>query len=537
LQSDLLLDKALKEMKKKESKHLMAEILLAKSINAYFQNRDHEFSLLVEHAKIAAPDHPFIPFYKGIDHYLKRNYSETLQCWSSFSPPSEKKWLSTLTDILFPTPWRELHIAHCLAEKDEIEKSRSILEKQSHTLPSHDPNLQNLAALFLGFTYLKEGETMPSIHRNANYRLACFYFDRAGSLKHYVREQKYVTDRIQTEAVALLDGDLTEEQHQCGLNFIHTVQEWRFNHALQVIADQLALKILDQSPADIIPLCQLIRQKFEGSPFHTLLTEKLLTSIAKKLRENHGEKLFDLWIILEALSTPTKLAHEQLATLTYEEIFDSIRNEEAKIAQIRHYLAFWKKLKKNSLEHKQLAYDLLWHAKLLWQKEGSEKKAEQLMEIALNLSKGDESLQRDVENFLVELYVQAENSNLIERLTLIYETMEHFKITKQKVVYPCQIANYLADALYFYEVRNYFSAKTHATWVLKLSPQNEEALWLAGLSAFHLGEYSTALSYLQQLSSPDKYARKALIISKVFASQPPAKHLAQIDQTDSFEEE
>jgi len=119
----------------------------------------------------------------------------------------------------------------------------------------------------------------------------------------------------------------------------------------------------------------------------------------------------------------------------------------------------------------------------------------------------------------------------------IFDAMDHFQINKQELATPGKLANHLADAEYLYHAHNYSLCKAHGMWVLKLDPENECAQRLVGLSSFHLGEYSRALCALKKLDNPDEDARKALMLSQVFASQEQEKHLCQIDNIDSFDED
>ncbi len=257
----------------------------------------------------------------------------------------------------------------------------------------------------------------------------------------------------------------------------------------------------------------------------------------QKLREGEVKNLFNHWMIVETLSLTTEGVLDQMATFMQEKIFDTIKHDGKLLFHTRQCIAFWEKLGRDPQEKLLLATDLLSQAKLLWKTEGKEKKGQQLMELVISLSKSDRSLLDEIEAFLLDLYAQAEDCYLIERLTLIYEAMEHFHITKQESLYPSKLANYLADAQYLYYAHNYARAKIHAAWILKLDPKNNQALRLVGLSSFHLGEYKEAISFLHMLSEPDPYVSKALMISQIFSTHEPTKHLAQIDSTNSFEED
>lgn len=535
--ADLFLQLALNEPLKNQREEILVEIFLAQTSNAYLEMRDHELSPLLERAKKISSDNAFILFFEGLVNYLHEQYAEALRSWNAFSPEEStggSGWMPSLIERLFPISWRQIHVAHCLTEEGDILRGREILEKEGHHVRSQDGELHNLATLFLGLTYLKESGEIPLTQRGSYYKLARFYFERAGQDLCFARERCRIITHVQKEAETLLLADLNEQQQKWGFDFVHILQEWKAETAVEMLADRLAQKMLRQKGPEIVTLCQSIRQEFHGTPFHLILTQKLLSAIAHGLQEGETENLFDYWAMIESLSSTPKLAAKEIASLTSKEIFSTIKRDGKSLFRTRNHLAFWEKLEHSEQEQEQLAHNLLCHAKVLWQNGGQEKKGERLMELALNYSS---PLQNEIETFLTDLYSQAENSNLIGRMALIYDAMEHFQIEKQELASASKLANHLADAEYLYDAHNYTLAKTHAAWVLKLEPQNQQALRLVGLSSFHLGEYYKAHSNLKELANPDEHARKALMLSQVFSSQEQDKHLAQIDNTDSFDED
>jgi hypothetical protein len=187
------------------------------------------------------------------------------------------------------------------------------------------------------------------------------------------------------------------------------------------------------------------------------------------------------------------------------------------LTRTRNFMAFWEKLGRSEIERERMARDLLSHAKLFWYNEKQEKKGKRLMEIALKITNHDPLIAQEIENFLSTLYAQAENSNMIRRLTLIYEAMEHFDINCQGLVSKATVANHLADAQYLFEARNFLAARRHAYWVLKLEPHNQGARRLAGLTSFHLRDYGKAICHLQLLTEADQESEEALTLSQVFS--------------------
>ncbi|MCH9626709.1 MAG: hypothetical protein S4CHLAM2_03370 [Chlamydiales bacterium] len=538
LESDLYFHSLLKNPPKKLREAVKLEALLAQASNAFFQQRDQDISPLVDSAQLLAPHNPFVFFFKGLNNYLRADYGEALKAWSAFNPtePTEGTgWMATVVERLFPLTWRQLHVAHCLTEEGDLLSGREILEKESHQMDSQE--LTNLATLFLGLTYLKEADHIPIDQRGSYYKLARFYFERSGTKELHQRERKLITPHVQKEAEGLLLTSLDDEKAKWGFDFVHTLLEWKANTAVESIAEELAYKMLSQKGEEDVKLCQSIRQEFLGSPFHVLLTQKLLDAMAHGLKRGETEDLHEVWSMVETLSPSPTLLAKQIASLTSEEIFRTVKRDNNSLLHTRRYLAFWEKLGRSTQERESLAQELFLHAQLFWQQEHQEKKGERLMDIAQKLCSNKVRMDRQIGEYLGNLYTKAENSNMIGRLMLIFDAMDRFQINKQELANPSKMANHLADAEYLYDAHNYSLSKAHAMWVLKLDPDNESAQRLVGLSSFHLGEYSRALCALKTLDNPDEDARKALMLSQVFASQEQEKHLCQIDNIDSFEED
>ncbi|NGX61354.1 MAG: hypothetical protein K940chlam9_00839 [Chlamydiae bacterium] len=534
-ESDLLFQASLKLIQEKHP-HGHAEILLAQAANAYLQNEDRDFFALVDAASSLASTPSILSYFEGLKHYRQNQYSKALQAWNSGSweevDEEGSGWMGKILDNLFPYTQRELQLAYCMTETGDILTGREILEKESRRIQPYDTDLYNLSLLFLGHSYLKEAQQIPTTQRGSYYKLSRFYFAHAGTNEPFGREKRSVIQQVQKEAETLLLTDLTEEQKKWGFGFVHLLQDWQADGAIESLSDRLSQKLLK---GENLALCSGMREEFLGSSFHEKVSQKLLASVSTRMKAGEILDLIALWPLINNLSDTPKEAAVQIASLTSEEIFRTIKKDGKTLQSTRQFLAFWEALGQSEKEKVQLAEDLLFHAKLLWYNEGHETKGLRLMEVAFNLSDQNTHIHREIETYLTSLYTQAENSHLIGRLSTIYDAMGHFHINKQELASHEKIANHLADAEYLYQSQNYTSAKTHAAWILKLDPDNTQALRLVGLASFQLGEYGTALASLKQLPAPDEFTQKALVLSQAFASQEAEGHLAQIDSENPFE--
>ncbi len=516
------------------SRDLQSEIALAMAMNAFCKGNYQDFNAQLHAAQRLNPHSSALSFFEGLNHYVEGAFTEALLAWNV--PVSQRggAWMESSFETLFPSSWRKLHSAHCLIEEGNFASAREIVEKESLRL-SPDQESMPLATLLLGLSYLKEARLCGIDQRSSYYKLARFYFERAHFNGQFAQEKERCIAHIEDEAKLLLSASMNSEQQEWGFDFIHILQDWKAKASIERLADCLALTLLHQKGETSILLCSAIHKEFHGSPFHLLLTEKMLDALMQELRTGVADDLFNLWAHVEQLAPNPLMAAKRVASLTSEEIFETVKKDNPSLSRTRNFLAFWEKLGRTPFERELLARDLLMHAKTFWYSPQQEKKGHNLMEIALLLSHHNSVVEREISVFLTSLFKQAESSNLISRLLIVYDAMGHFDINRQELVSKSTLANHLADAQYHYRVHNYMAAKTHAGWVLKLDPQNERALRLVGLAALQLGEYGQALALLQQLRSHDELTYEALLLSQAFASQTQAQHLCQTDPLGAYE--
>lgn len=534
-ESDYFLQTILRAPPQMLNEELLVQSYLISAINAYFENRDHTFVSLVEQAKNLESDTSVLMFFEGLTHYLEKNYEQAFRFWSALF--DQGSWLDSLINHCFPNNWKNLHLAHCKAEMGDVLGSRELLENESHLL-EHDPcNFRQLAILFLGLTYLKEAEEVPEKERSSYYKLAHFYFERSGREMRFDRERANLSAHLCQVAIELLSPSSSSEMKQWGVVFVRTLQEWNALDRLEEVITHLTQNILLRRDVVYHQLCKQICEEFHGGYFHTSLMEKLLLALKEEVRRKESDTMQYLWGVIESLADNPKQTARFVAHLVQEELFETIYWDSESLFHTRSFLAFWKGLKPDQMECEKLAEMLLGYGQVFWKKEGFEEKGNALLCLALDFSENKQLLQNKIDHFLSELYAAAESSNMVHRLSLIHDALEYFHITIKEIASIEKLANHLADAEYFYHVRNWAAAKTHADWVLKLDPDNYRARRLVGLACFYMGEYNKAMRHLSKLPIMDESTHKALAFSRIYCSQEKTEHLVQIDNIDSFDED
>lgn len=538
-ESDYFFQSLTQSSSKSNQKEVLLQAYLAQITNAYFQNQDYKLPPLINLAKQYSTENHFLPFFEGLSNYISHRYSDALRLWSS-SPPainySDHVWMQALTQKCFPTTWQQLHIAHCLVEEGDIETSRAILEKEQHQLDDQNSDYHHLATLLLGLTYLKESAEIPADNRNSYYKLAQFYFERAEKLQPFAREQNRVIDQIKNEVEALLANYNTPFQRDWAFAFIRTLLDWKAHHPLEEISDKIVTQMCTAYDNKMDIFCHTLRKEFESTFFYTTLTEKLHASLVTSIQQAQMDQIIPLWSYTAALAPSSGDISKTVANLTSEAMFRTIYLDDELLEKTRSYLLFWNQLNQNQSSYKQMSYDLFAQAMTFWKKGDQEKKGLHLMEIALQLTPDKKEMEIAIEIFLSNLYKDAESSNMVHRLDLVYDALIGFGFSVEKSLNDrSKLANHLADAEYLYNVRNYAAALTHARWVLKHDFGNEKALRLIGLSSFQMGEYDAALDILSQINTQDIAVQKAIAFSFAYSIQNSQEHIVQIDNIEAFD--
>jgi hypothetical protein len=494
--------------KEKRDNTLLAETFMAQAMHAFLNDNEKIALDLIESARLLNSRTHSLIFFEGLKHYLHKEYAEALKFWTSFAP-CEKEWIAGAISWIFPQSWRELRIALCCIETGDLNKGREILEKESQS--------SSLATLLLGLSYLKEAREIASPLKGSYYRLANFYFANVKD-PQLIKEQDLVVQNLEEEAKKLFFSPCDQEKIAWGTSLIQTLNDWKAERELDSLAQYLSQKCIEEKGLGIM-FCRQLRQELEDSKFYHLLLNTFTQTFASHLKSGNLEEMEKLWTIIEEATSEPRLIARQLSAWTAQELFEIIRKDDFLLSRTHNFISFWEKVERTEFEKQQLAANLVCHAKLFWHNEQEEKKGEQLMELALHLSNYSLTIEKEITSFLTTLYAQAENSNMIRRLTLIYDAMERFGIGCLEAASKAVIANHLADAEYLYQTHNYLGAKLHACWILKMDPANEKARHLASLSSSYLGECPLSFNERGDRDDLDEDACKSLMLSQAFSSE------------------
>lgn len=494
---------------------------------------------------------PWFKLVKGLSAFQQEQYQETILAWSDIdynnieTESIASSWLAFCMGQILSLEDFELRLARAFIEEKNFTLARERLERVKQL--THSSSTQSLASLYLGYSYLKEaeerkGQNPPPFtysledrdhylqidQQLSYYKLACFYFERSSLAPLSADQKSVIIDALKkrAEAVLLEEPFLAESFFY----IILPLQRWQavtdLKYLAEIAIDQLSIFSDEQAQ----PIAMQLHLYLKDSLFHHMMAEYLTDVMIKEMSKGNIEKFTRQYALMKALLPNNMYFQQKCANHIVTHLERAILQDDERLQKVNFYLRCLE-----NLEQKipYLSLKLLEQAKVLWQEKGQELKATNLMQLAFNLSHDKGATREAIESYLSTLFEQAEASNLVERLSYIYDALASFHIKVKSLLNPSVLANHLADAHYHFQVGEFSSSKVLSSWVLKLDPQNQEALRLLGLNYYHLGNYQEAIAILQRLFFLDADSHKALILSEVF-STPEQNHLVQSEEEYSF---
>lgn len=471
-----------------------------------------------------AYDLPLFRFAQGIFSYENGAYLETVKAWKQLNyfllQQDLSPWGRIALQHLYPQELFQLNLAKCLIEIENYFAAREILEqllRENYSFALHQK-----AELYLGFSYLKEAFALSEA--KCALKLAAFYFDKI----HFDQLSETAEVLFCLEELTLKTLEEQELSAEKLTYLIFPLERWGIN--TQKMEETLVNR-LERNGEEDLDFFKAF-QKIAPAKFFRNLQEQLFVKLQMSLEEGTAN-FSSLWNMLSC--------NTELATCTQELLLGQMLSRLDKIifSDSEDLQLFQLQLK--MLEQKQITQEhlhafsnsLFAIATNLWMMPQEEKKATLAMQLAYQLSTKKLIIKTKIEKFLLALFERAQDANLVERLSKIFDAMTLFHITPKCIDHPTTVANHLEDASYRYQCHHFVQAKTLAAWVLKLEPNNQKALKILGLSCYFLGDFEEAYCFLNQLHTPDEQTEKARVLSEVLGR----KNKAELVQIQRFEQE
>lgn len=497
---------------------------------------DHDLEGMQRSLERFAPlsyDHPIFRFVQGIFAYENGAYFEVVKAWQQLSyfllQQELTPWGKIALQNLYPQETFQLNLASSFIEIENYFEAREILEqfiRENNSFP-----MQQNAQFYLGYSYLKEAQHASSDRANSCLKLASFYFDKVFFDQLAERKKKEVLFCIDEMAIKTIKEQTLSAEALTYLIF--PLERWKLEENMQKIEKALANR-LEKNEGNDLDFFKTF-QKIAPVRFFQSLQNNLFSKLQLSLETGSIKTFAPIWNILSsnletAIQINQLLLSQMLSQLDHLIFSDT---EDLQLFQTQIKMLEQKQIPKEQLN--AFAHPLFAISTKLWMMPHEEKKAILVMQLAYRLSTKKTVIKTKIENFLLPLFDRAQEANLIERLSTIFDAMIIFHITPKCIDHPTTIANHLEDADYRFHSQHYVQAKALCTWVLKLEPNNQKALKILGLSCYFLGDFEEAHNYLSQLQQQDELTEKARILSEVLGGKSKAE-LVQIHRFEQHEE-
>lgn len=473
----------------------------------------------------SAYDHLLFRFAQGIVAYENGAYIESVKAWEKihyFLLQQElTPWGTIALEQLYSQDNFELNLASSLIEVENYFAAREILEQLLREKNAF--NSQQSALFLLGYSYLKESQILCNEH---SLKLAAFYFDKVHFEQLSEQRQKQILAYLEEVALRALDERVLSSEKLTYLLF--PLEHWKQEKTIHKIEALLAARLEKTEDVEFFKNFQ----KISPPIFFEKLQEHLFAKLQLSL-EKASPSFTPLWNMLAYNQAATTKIHELLFAEMIHKLEPLICSDTEDLQLFQSQI---KMLEQRQISKEQLnlfSNPLFALSTKLWMMSQEEKKATLLMQLAYRLSSNKTIMKTKIEKFLLPLFDRAQEANLVERLSKIFDALTVFHITPKCIDHPTTIANHLEDANYRFYSQHFVEAKALCGWILKLEPNNQAALKILGLSCYFLGEFEEACFVLNQLQLQDELTEKARILSEVLGG----KSKAELVQSQRFQQE
>lgn len=521
-ESDQLLEEAIENENINDSNsNLLLEIYLNQAFNAYLEQNPQRIAKAVANAKeIDGNSSSWVKLFTGISEYSNQQYSKALANWQRMTEPVPMSlWMEKAFNQHFTPFWLFMKIVRANIEMGEFVKARQNLGEA--TLTASPEQLNEINFLF-GLSYAKEAQDKPIDAAQAYYKLAFSYFKQVPmNNSPFVEERNKIADQLQNDLFTLIDQQAFENLPF----YISTLENWEDNPKLTQVNERLMTVLEEEIAANNWELVQEITTILK----HTLKQQSLRNSLEKRFQVlvenslNSGifSNLEQYWQNALNFGSSPELLTERTAALAKKKILGIIPLDDSALTLSIPYFLFWQSIELNSQQKYTFAEELLKEANVSWENQ-EEEKTLTLLKTSLSIvpSGKKKSLLKEIEDLVASYYKKAMLNENMQPLPYILKAVQQLKLTGIAILDKSEVEKQLEDAKTFFAEKNYQKARTKAAWVLKIDPGNQAAIEILGMTYYHEADYTKALSYLKDISSPISKVTEALAVSEILVGDP-----------------
>ncbi len=515
ISSNKHLQLALEETVKTRTKpEVVLEIHLNRALNAYLLQDDAKLFDPLQSSRGLATSDAYMQQLLGLERSVTGHYEEALALWKDL--PAKRPlspWMTKAFDKRLTISWQTLATARCLIETGKYLQGRELVEKAKDTLPEES---KSEAAFLLGLSYVNEASEKPETAALPYYRLAISYFQQVPASKEsFSRERRRIIELMQQRASLLIQQRLFDDLSL----FTDELEACNAHEALNTLSQQLVTVFNEELSKDRWELVQQLSAVLSTQLKPGYLLQDLSTRLESfvKVFLNKGDlaRLSHYWEVICLFSKDQSAFTERFAVTTTKKALETIASDDDSLSQTARYISFWDKLEKNKERRNHFASQLISEAETLWEMPGKELQGLQLMKLAapLPLLSDQDGLQEAISDTLNKVYTIAYRENAVDKLKAITEAVHYFHIVMPVVQEKSELANQLADAQYLLLLGRYVEAQKRAELALSLDATNQQAMKIAGLAYYQLGQNAKAIEVLSAITKPDASTQEAIGLS------------------------
>lgn len=515
-QSQKLLGEAEAAAKAHNQPELVMEIYLNQALNSYLMSNLQVLETVVKTLEQTASSQPWTVFFQALAAYQGSDFARALELWSI---PGNRTymsgWMKKAFEPIFSRLWMVERLAHCQIEEGKYLLARQTLEEESER--ANETERVELNYL-IGLSYAKEAASKSPNTAAPYWKLALSYLGRIPfQTATYAKDRDTLSKEVQEVVTQLIDA----KSYQDLPFYASMLQGWGSDDALNKIAT-LMVTHLNQAVSEgnwrrVEELASLLNRMLpDGDVRHNLQT-RFQTLAFQALDQGNADELNRYWPIALSLSDhPDELTGELVKKIG-EKVIALIPTDDEALSQTRPYLAMWSNVEKGREARLEYAKQLVSVDERLWLQPKQQAKAANLLNALLEVPQKEDiaTLRQAVESSLARAYDQANANEESDRLPAILAAIEQHQFVGIQVKNPAQIQRHLASAQQALKQQDYQEAFDRAEWVLKLDPQDSDAKRLAGLSAYYLADYPSAVQLLSSSGQQDPIVAQALAVSRI----------------------
>lgn len=516
---------------------LKQEIYINLILNAYLLNDLQGIGKLLNQARgTFSEDDSWWLLFQGLNAYLNGRYSEANALWKGLTEP---KYLSPWMEIAFskqlPPAWITQLKMRAAIFSGSYQKIRKELELQKEG----DVQNKEQVLFMIALTYIQEGLEKEPGKALPNFKSAFEYLNKIPDVQSKFPQDIYYVNTLIYKEIQIL---LSSQKYEDLPFYVDALQKWSSEKVLkelsQIVTKQFYVLIEKGKWEELAKMAPSINELLTDESIRTELSSRFEELTLSALERGELAPAQQLMGLVRMFSVNPKAADQRIASSLLVQVFNQFKSSNVSKEKIQKLIDFWSGIEKNPAIRFQLAQKLLDMARVAWSTTGNDKKALMEMYFAFNIvpANRQNELKRMMESMIGVVYSLSIAQSDFDKLKYVKEAQKAFSLDPSILKEPKEMANLQADAELLYKQANYNKAFLVAEWIVTVQPDSQNALKLAGLSAYQVADYASALPYLRKLSN-DREIAIPLAVAEVAAGDASSgnKLLLQESKTQTLE--